>query len=258
MDIVACIKETFDTQAKIVLDDNGNIDENDVKYVLNPFDEYAVEEAVSLKERFGGTVTVVTASARDPKGTVFYCLAMGADNAVIISDPAMKQCDAHVTALVLSRVLSTMRFDLIVCGREAIDDGASEVPSRLAALLDLPQVTVVSSLVVSDGTIKAKRDIDGGTELVSGSIPCLLSVQKGLNIPRYPSLRAIMMAKKKVVNHLRFSDLSIDPKELQPFVRVQKINLSELRKGGEIFTGAVKESVVKLVEIIQKRTSLCQ
>jgi len=258
MNIVACIKETFDTQARIFLDDDGNIDENDMKYVLNPFDEYAMEEAVALKEKFGGTVTLLTASARDPKATVYYCLAMGADNAVIISDPAMKQCDAHVTALILSRVLSEMKFDLIFCGREAIDDGASEVPSRLAALLDLPQVTIVSSLEVQYGKIKARRDIDGGTELVSASLPCLLTTQKGLNIPRYPSMRGIMMAKKKMIRYMSFSDLCIGSKESQPFVRVREISLSKSRKGGEILTGSVKESVAKLVEIIQKRTSLCQ
>lgn len=226
--------------------------------MLNPYDEYAVEEAVSLKEKFGGTVKVVTASAGDPTKVLQHCLAMGADDAVIISDTTLEQADAHVVALALCRFLASTEFDLVFCGREAIDDGASEVPSRLAALLDLPQVNVVSGLEVENDDIKAKRDIEGGTELISIPFPCLLSTQKDLNIPRYPPMRRILMAKKKTITRLSFSDLSIAAEESQPYVRVNEITLPEPRKPGEIFTGSTKETVAKLVEVLKERTTICQ
>jgi electron transfer flavoprotein beta subunit len=258
MNIVVCVKETFDSQTKIVLKDHGDIDTHDVQYVLNPYDEYALEEAVTLKEKFGGTVKVVTVSAGDPTKVMHHCLAVGADDATIISDPAAEHADAHLTALALSRFLCSVEFDLVFCGREAIDDGASEVPSRLAALLDLPQVNVVSKLVVENGQIKARRDIEGGAELISVPLPCVLSAQKDLNIPRYPPMRRILMAKKKTIHRLSFADLSISEEESSPFVQIQEITLPEPRMAGEVFSGPTKEAVAKLVAAIKEKANICQ
>jgi electron transfer flavoprotein beta subunit len=258
MDIVVCVKETFDSQSKIVLDEHAKVDARDVQYVLNPYDEYALEEAVNLKEKFGGTVKVVTVSARDPAKVMHHCLAVGADDAFIISDQALEHADAHITALALSRFLASEEFDLVFCGREAIDDGASEVPSRLAALLDLPQVNVVSKLEVENGQIRARRDIEGGAELISVPLPCLLSAQKDLNIPRYPPMRRILMAGKKTIYRLSFADLSISEEESTPFVQIQEITLPEPRMSGEVFSGPPKEAVAKLVAAIKEKVNIWQ
>jgi electron transfer flavoprotein beta subunit len=258
MNIVVCIKQTFDTEATIALDEDGKIDCHNIQFILNPYDEYALEEGLRLKERWGGNVTVISASAQDTRKTLQQCLAMGADDAVMIYDTALEAADAHVVAVALSRYLNEIRYDLILCGREAVDDGAAEVPPRLAEMLDLPQVTGVSLLAVGENHIQATREIDGGRQTVTVPLPCLISVQKGINEPRYPSMRNILQAKRKNIRTLSLSDLSFTATDLQPLSTVSEITLPAKRNGGEVFTGPLEEGVDKLIEIIKEKTKACR
>jgi len=257
MKLVVCIKQTFDTEARIVLAQNGRIDTSHVQYILNPYDEYAVEEAIRLKEKWGGEVRVVTCSSGDSSKAIQQCLAMGVEEGVIISDPALSKADAHVTASALRALLVKMDFDLILCGRVAVDDGASEVPSRLAELLDLPQINAVSKLWIEDGKVRAKQDIDGGSAFMNVPLPCVVSVQKGINSPRYPSMRHILQAKKKKTRFVSLSELSMTPEESRLLVDVLEITFPAKREKGQIFDGPLDGAVDRVVEVIKEKTKIC-
>lgn len=201
MNIIACIKQVPDTEAQIrVKADGSGIDEAGIKWVMNAYDEYGVEEALRLKEKSGGEVTVVSLGPARVMETLRTALAMGADKGIHISDPALEGADAYVTASALAAAIKQTPYDIIFCGQRAIDDDAGQVGSILAELLDIPQITVVTKLDVDGAVAKAIRPIEGAQLLIQAALPCLITTQKGLNEPRYASLPGIMKAKKKPVD----------------------------------------------------------
>ncbi len=258
MKLVVCIKQTFDTEARIILREDGRIDTAQVQYILNPYDEYAVEEAIRLKETWGGEVLAVTCSSGDASKAIQQCLAMGVEEGVVISDPALGQGDGHMTASALRAFLAERDFDLILCGRMAVDDGASEVPSRLAELLGVPQVNAVSKLKVEDRKVRAERDIDGGSASIKVPLPCVVSVQKGINTPRYPSMRHILRAKKMKIRTVGLSELSLSPEESTPLVEVMEVTLPAKREKGRIFDGPLEGAVDQVVDVLKEKTKICQ
>ncbi len=196
MNIAVCIKQTPDTEARIKLsEDRRQVDESDINFILNPYDEFAVEEAVRLKEQHGGEVTVVSLGPDRVTTAMRTALAMGADKAVHLKTDRHPD-DPLVTAKALAAFLKEGNFDLIFLGKQAIDDDHSQMPSLLGALLDLPAVTVVIKLEINDGKLQVEREVDGGHEIVELSMPAIIGAQRGLNEPRYPSLKGIMRAKK--------------------------------------------------------------
>ena len=197
MDIVVCLKQTFDTEAKIVIDGSGKIDPTGVNLVINPYDEFAVEEALKLREKFGGQVTLVSMGGERVQESLRTALAMGCDNAVLVNDPSLDSPDEWVAAKVLAKAVSQIPFDIILTGRIAVDDGSAQVAVRLADELNIPSVGSILKLEVEDKTATVTREIDGGTEIIEVSLPAVLTAQKGLNIPRYPSMMGIMKAKKR-------------------------------------------------------------
>lgn len=247
MNIVVCIKQTFDTEAKIVLDDDGKIDDRSVIKIVNPYDEYAVEEAIRLKERYGGEVTAVTVGQEDSRQALQHCLAMGVDRAALVTDPGVRSFDSHSHAVILGALLRTMEYDLILCGRESIDTGDGQVPSRLARILDLPQINVVSHLEIANGSVRATRDIEGGSEHVESPRPCVISVQKGINEVRYPSLRLIMRAKKMPIDRYSLDDLSLTTDDVKPFLGVEAYVFPETRKAGVRLRGEPADVVTQLI-----------
>jgi len=248
MKIVACIKQTFDSEASISLNENGGIDDQTVIQIVNPYDEYAVEEAIRLKEKYGGEVTVVTVGKEDTRKALHQCLAMGADHALLVNDPQLEDADSHTYAVVLSAVLCAMDYDLILCGREAIDTSASQVPSRLAECLDLPQINMVSHLEIVERNVKVTRDIEGGSEIVESVLPAVISVQKGINEVRYPSLRLIMRAKKMTIKTFSLTDLGLTMDDVAPYLSVEEYIFPEPRKEGIRFKGEVNEVVAQLIQ----------
>lgn len=210
MNIIACIKQVPDTEAQIrVKADGSGIDETGIKWVMNTYDEYGVEEALRLKEKFGGEVTVVSLGPARVMETIRTALAMGADKGIHIDDPALQGADAYVTASALAAAIKEVPYDLIFCGQRAIDDDAGQVGSILAELLNIPQVTVVNKLDVEGASLKAIRPIEGAQLLIESPLPCLITTQKGLNEPRYASLPGIMKAKKKPVDVKNASGLGV-------------------------------------------------
>jgi len=203
VNIVACVKQVPDTEAQIkVKPDGSGIDESGIKWVMNPYDEYGVEEALRLKEKFGGEVTVVSLGPARVMETTRTALAMGSDKGIHICDPALDGADAYTTAAALAAAIAGIPHDIIFCGQRAIDDDSGQVGPILAELLGIPQLTVVTKadLDVDGKTIKAIRPIEGAQLLIEGTLPCVVTAQKGLNEPRYASLPGIMKAKKKPVD----------------------------------------------------------
>ncbi|HPK53334.1 MAG TPA: electron transfer flavoprotein subunit beta/FixA family protein [Smithellaceae bacterium] len=211
MNIIACVKQVPDTEAQIkVKADGSGIEDGQIKWVMNPYDEFGVEEALRLKEKNGGTVTIVTLGPARAMETIRTALAMGADKGVHISDPALNNADAYVAAAALAAVIKTMPYDIIFCGQRAIDDDSGQVGAIVAELLGLPQLTIVTKLEYAGATVKAIRPIEGAQLLIETSLPCVVTAQKGLNEPRYASLPGIMKAKKKPVDVKNLAALGID------------------------------------------------
>jgi electron transfer flavoprotein beta subunit len=195
--IAVCVKRTPDTETRIkVAADGRSIEDAGVKFVLNPYDEYAVEEALRLKEAGGGEVVVVSLGSDASQETIRTALAMGADRGVLLRCEAVPP-DPLETARALANELGASSFDLVLFGKLAIDDYHHGVGPMVAELLGVPCVTAVSSIEWSGDGGTARREIEGGVEVVEFALPAVLTAEKGLNEPRYPALRGIMMAKKK-------------------------------------------------------------
>ena len=194
---IVCIKRVPDSEARVrVSADGKTIDDSGVKYVMNPYDEFALEEALRLKEESGeGTVTAITVWPEEARETLRSALAMGADDGVLLrSNGSM---DGVAVARVLADEIAARDYDLVLFGKQAIDDDNMQVPAMVAQMLALPCATVVVGLDIEGGVARAKREIEGGHEIVEFDLPGIIAAQKGLNDPRYPSLKGIMAAKRK-------------------------------------------------------------
>lgn len=198
MKIAVCIKRVPDTEARIKIAASGTaIDESGVKFVLNPYDEIAVEEALRLKEKAGaGEVVVITVGGEASQETIRTALAMGADRGVLLKVDALP-LDPVPVARALADELRDGGYDLILCGKQAVDDSSHAVGIVVAELLGIPAVGAVAKLEIAAGKGVAEREIEGGVEVVEFVLPAVVTADKGLNEPRYPALKGIMAAKKK-------------------------------------------------------------
>lgn len=210
MNIVVCVKQVPETTAKKDLGPDSRINRGQLEGVINPFDEYAIEEALRLKESQGGEVTIVTMGLPSAEDTLRKALAMGADRGVLITDDALAGSDSWSTAVVLAAALKRLEYDLILTGMESTDARTGLVPAALAEKLDLPALTYASQVTVDGGSARVNRQISGGYQEVTASLPALVSVVKGVNEPRYPSLKGIMAAKRKEIQKLSVQDLGLD------------------------------------------------
>jgi electron transfer flavoprotein beta subunit len=194
---IVCIKRVPDSETRVRIASEGrSIDRSGVKFDMNEYDKYAIEEAIRVREAAGqGNVTVITVGGDDAKETLRQALAMGADDAVLLrAEPGL---DGLPVAMALADEIGGRPYDLLLFGKQAIDDDGMQVPAMVAELLELPAATVVVSLEIDGGKALARREVEGGHETVEFDLPGVVSAQKGLNEPRYPSLKGIMAAKKK-------------------------------------------------------------
>jgi electron transfer flavoprotein beta subunit len=235
VNIIACVKQVPDTETQIrVKPDGSGIDETGVKWVMNPYDEFGVEEALRLKEKIGGEVTVVSLGPARALESIRTALAMGADKGIHINDPALEGADAYNTAMAMAAAIKSISYDMIFCGQRAIDDDSGQVGAILAELLDIPQVTVVTKVDVEGNAVKVIRPIEGAQLLIESPLPCLITAQKGLNEPRYASLPGIMKAKKKQVDVFDAASLGI---VVDIKARVAKTMPPPARTPGKIICG---------------------
>lgn len=256
MQVVALAKQTFDTEAKIALDSQGKINREGVNLIMNPYDEFAVEEALRIKEKHGGEVTVISLGGAKAQDILRQALAMGADKAVHITADELEEIDEYTTATIIAKALSGMEYDLVLAGWRAIDDGSAQVAGRVAEILGLPMVNMVIKLEIEGNKAVATREIEGGCEVVEVPLPAVITAQKGLNEPRYPTMKGIMQAKKKPMNKLTLADLGLELQEIAPKVRVQKYFLPSPRAQGKIITGEPAEAVANLVKLLREEAKV--
>jgi electron transfer flavoprotein beta subunit len=238
MKIAVCIKQVPDTEARIKIGPDGrSIDEAGVNLVVSPYDEYALEEALRLREKHGGEVAIYSVGD-DRVGTALRtALAMGADRAVHLRDVAFEGCDGLGISRILAAALRPEKFDLILFGKQAVGTDRAQVGPRVAELLDLPHVSVVLALSVDGASLRAEREIEGATEVVESPLPAVLTAQKGLNEPRYASLKGILAAKKKEIRVMGAAEIGLDPATVGAAGAAevwQKLELPPGRSAGKI------------------------
>ena len=244
MKIIACIKQVPDTEASIkVKPDGSGIEEGGIKWIMNPYDEFGLEEALKLKEMNGGEVTVVSLGPARVMETIRTALAMGAEKGVHIT---IDEADAYNTAVALAAAIKEINPDIVFCGQRAIDDDSGQVGSVLAELLGIPQVTIVTGFEVADGKVKAVKPIEGAQLVIESAMPCVVTAQKGLNEPRYTSLPGIMKAKKKPVDVKDATALGIFA---EPKVKIIKMTPPPERDSGKIIEG--DDPVEKAAELVK-------
>lgn len=247
MKIIACIKQVPDTETQIkVAPDGTSIVQDDIKWVMNPYDEYGVEEALQLKEKFGGEVTVVGLGPKRVTESLRTALAMGADKAVLITDDALEGSDALAVAKALGAAIKGLEYDIIFTGQRGVDDDQGLVGASLAEMIGIPHLAVITKLeMAEDGTsVKVNRPVEGQTVVLETPLPAIITTQKGLNEPRYASLPGIMKAKKKPLEEKSLADLGLDAAEFGTGAR--KLKVIELtpppeRKAGQIVDGESPE-----------------
>ncbi len=255
MNIVVCIKQVPDTAARIkVRSDGKGIETSDISLVVNPYDEYAVEEALRIKEKAGGEVVVVCVGPDGATEAIRTCLAMGADRAIHIKDAALEKADPFVQAKALAQAVSRMEADLVLCGKETVDDNSSFVGPGLAEFLNLPQATVVTKLTVSDDgkTITVEREGEGCREVLELPLPAVVTAQKGLNEPRYASLPGIMKAKKKEIKVMDAAALGLSQEDLAGRVQLLSLSLPPKRTAGKVIPGEPADAVKELVRLLKE------
>lgn len=260
MNIIVCIKQVPDaTQVKIDPATNTLVREG-VQSIINPFDMYAIEEGVRLKERYGGKTTVITMGPPQAENALKEALSLGCDEAILISDRAFAGSDTLATSYTLTAAIKKIKeFDFIICGKQASDGDTAQVGPGISAHLDIPQVTYVRKIEeVKDSVAVVERMTEEGYEILKTPLPCLITVVKEINTPRIPSLKGMMRAKKIPITVWKAIDLEVDEDRLglggSP-TQVVKIFTPPPRPKGHIFDSTPDESVQKLVNIIKDLVS---
>ncbi|MTV50749.1 electron transfer flavoprotein subunit beta [Heliobacillus mobilis] len=251
MKIAVLIKQTFDTEAKIVVKE-GKVDPSGVNVIINPYDEFAIEEALRIKEKVGGEVVVFSAGSDKVTESLRKALAMGADRAVRVELDGVA-VDEGVVAEALAKALGEGNFDLVLTGWLAIDDRSAQVGVRVAEILNLSQINMVTQLELADGKLTGSREIEGGMEVVEVPLPALITAQRGLNEPRYPSMKGIMQAKKKELKVVNASDLNISA---QPKVEVKDVFLPKAKEAGKIYKDDMAAAVSALVKALREEAKV--
>jgi electron transfer flavoprotein beta subunit len=262
MEILVCVKQVPDTaDNEIEINSKGtDIERNDLVYSVNEWDNYAVEEAIQLREEQGGTVTVVTVGGADAEEVLRREMAMGADKGILLDDEAFVESDGRGVAAILKAAVAQGRYDLILTGAQA-DDGAGQVGGMLAAMLDMPYASLVNNVeVVSDKVIRVGREIEGGNEEVNEmELPCVLSVQTGINDPRYVGIRGIRKVASLDIPVHKAADMGISPETVgRNGAQVKRLDYftPELGDGAEMLEGGMDEILDQVIEKLKVKGGL--
>ena len=259
MEILVCVKRVPDTAENEieVNSDGSDIERDDLVYSVNEWDNYAVEEAIQIVDNAGGAVTVVSLGDEESEEVVRREMAMGANNGILLTDDAFEGSDGKGIAAVLKAVVQKGNYDLILTGAQA-DDGAGQIGGMLAAMLDVPYASVVNSIeVLNDSQLKVGREIEGGNqEMNEIALPCVLSIQTGINEPRYVGIRGIRKVASVDIPVWGASDLGIDPANVgESGARVKRIDyfVPDLGEGAEILEGSNEEVAEKLIDLLKAK-----
>ncbi len=253
MNIAVCVKRIPKTaEADIIIEKDGkDIRKDHLVFALNDWDSYAVREAARLKEEHGGTVTVITVGPEESKEVLTRCLAMDADKALRIEEPPSQ--DAHLIASILARAIQDESFDLILTGVQAEDDNYGQVGVSLAQMLGLPHAAIVNQIEIKGGNARVRRELEGGIEeLLDLKLPAVMTVQTGINEPKYVSLAAILEAEDKETREIELAEIGMSsPGPLD--AAVDQVAFPPAGKAAEILKGNPEEVVGRLTEIIKKK-----
>ncbi len=251
MRIVVCIKQVPDTSEVKINPETGTLIREGVPSIINPFDLHAIEAGLQIKERVGGTVTVVTMGPPQAENALREALSMGADDAVLLSDKAFAGSDTWATSYTLSKAIEKIGADLIICGKQAIDGDTAQVGPETAEFLDIPHISYVKKIEdITENSIRVYRMMDEGYDIVESSLPVLLTVVKEINEPRLPSLKGKMAAKKAEIKKWSHLDIMADENNIglkgSP-TQVKNIFTPEAKSERKIFEGTPEEQVEALI-----------
>jgi len=251
MRIIVCMKQVPDTADVRINPETNTLIRDGVPSIINPYDTHAIEAGLQIREKTGGTVTVVTMGPPQAEDALREALSMGADEAVLLTDRAFAGSDTWATAYTLAKAIEHIGADLILCGKQAIDGDTAQVGPEIAEFLDIPHVAYIRKIdEVTDGKIVLQRLMDDGYDVVVSSLPVLLTVVRELNVPRMPSLKGKMAAKKAVIRKLGAADINADEESLglkgSP-TQVRNIFAPEVKKDRKMFEGTAEEKVGALV-----------
>lgn len=256
MNIYVCIKQVPATETKIKINSTGTgIDTTGIKWIMSPYDEFAVEEALRVKEKnAGSTVTVVSAGPQRVTETIRTALAMGADNAIWVDTP--EEVDSFQAAKCLAEVLKKeTKADLVFTGKQAIDDDNAQVSQLLATMLELPYVTVALNAEYGASDVTVKRETEGGTlEVITMPKPCLIAAQKGMNEPRFASLPNIMKAKKKEIKQFKMADLGVSESDRK--IKLVNMQLPPAKQAGKKLAGEPAQQAQELARLLHQEAKV--
>ena len=262
MEILVCVKRVPDSAENEieVKGDGSDIKRDDLVYSVNEWDNYAVEEAIQIVDRVGGSVTVATIGGEDSEEVVRREMAMGANNGLMLVDPAFEGSDGRGIATILKAAVQKGNYDLVLCGAQA-DDGAAQVGGMLAALLDWPYASLVNKIEVGDGkTIKIGREIEGGNQEISEiELPCVLSIQTGINEPRYVGIRGIRKVASVEIPVWNAAALGVEPAAVgKAGARVKRLDyfVPPAGAGAEMLQGSADEIAAKLIDLLKAKGGL--
>lgn len=257
MNIIVCIKQVPNTTNVQIDPKTGTLKREGVESIINPFDEYAIEEGIRLKERVGGKATVITMGPPQAESALRDALGRGIDNAVLVSDRAFAGADTWATSYTLGQAIRSLgEYDLIICGKQASDGDTAQVGPGVSEMLDIPHVAYVKKIEeIKPGYIKVERMMEDGFDIIEMPLPALITVVKDINTPRLPSLRNMMMAKKAQITKLTAEQIKADNKNIgltgSP-TQVMKVFSPPPRSGGEKLEGSPEEIAQSLVEKLKK------
>lgn len=258
MRIVVCVKQVPDPENAKMDWETGTVVREGVKNIINPFDLYAIEEALRIKEKLGGEVIVISMGPPQAEEALREAIAMGADKAILITSRDFAGADTLATSYTLSQAIKKIGdVDLIICGKQAIDGDTAQVGPGVSANLDLPQITFVGKIdEITEDRIRAERMVEGGYQVVESPLPCVITVVKDINIPRLPSLKGKIAAKKAEIPQWGPEDIDADPKRIGAAgspTMVEEVFAPELKKEGRIYSeNQMEEAIEKVIEAMEK------
>ena len=262
MNVLVCIKQVPDTTNVKINKKTGTIVREGVPSVINPSDKHAIEEALSLREKLGGKVIVVTMGPPQSREALHEAIAMGIDKGFLLTDRKFAGADTLATSYTLAQAIRKLeenesKFDLILCGSKSIDGDTAQTPIELAETLNIPQITYVTNLAIRDHTIRAIRDVDDGYEIIESEMPVLITILKEINTPRYPSIRGIVQSfQKENITEWSSADIDVDERKIGlsgSATQVKKVFTPESKKEGTILQGDRKEIVAKIIKQLKKK-----
>lgn len=259
MNILVFVKRVPDTESKIrIAADGKGIVEEGLNFIISPYDEYAVEEALRLREAKGGKITAISVGKEEALLILRKCLAMGVDEAVLVKDPAPESFDGLKTAAVIASLIKQRfpDFDLLLFGKQSFGADNAQVPAMVAEFLGIPQVNVVVKLTIEGREGVAFREIEGAQEKVVFSLPAVVSAQKGLNEPRYETLKGIMAAKRKEIPIIPIEELEIDEVFLTPGIEIVKLELPPAKEAGRVIQLPPEEAAKEIVRFLREEAKI--